>query len=63
MIYRAVDKQYKVPCAIKELKLPEEDLEDDLKNKNSDELVLEFNLLKELDHPNILRLIEIFRDD
>lgn len=61
MIYRAVDKQYKVPCAIKVIPLPIP--EDDLEKKDDDELALEFKLLKELDHPNILRLIEIFKDD
>jgi len=61
IIYRAMDRQYKVLCAIKVIQLPSGVLGDPVRIDN--ELLNEFRVLKELDHPNIVRLIEMFRDE
>ena len=55
-IYNAIDKVYKTPCVIKQIRVPE--LE-----KERLQLISEFELLKKLDHPNIIRLIEAFRSE
>ena len=55
MVYRAIDRQYNTLCAIKHTTLP-------TSNLLAGELIQEFELLKSLDHPNILRLIEGFRN-
>lgn len=43
------------------IQLPEEVLKE--ADSIEAEILMEFKLLRELDHPNILRLIEIFRDE
>lgn len=47
---------------MKVVKLPKE-LQEEYFNKIDDELLLESKMLRELDHPNIVRLIEVFRDN
>jgi len=44
-------------CAIKHIVIPKEEL-----LKSTISVMKEFDLLKKLDHPNIVRLIEAFRD-
>ena len=60
VVYRALDTQYNVPCAIKLIRFPDQAIGD---QTEIDAYLLEFRLLRDLDHPNILRLIEVFKNE
>jgi len=55
-IYNAIDRVYQAPCAIKKIKIPSQ-------NNQQTQFIAEFELLKSLDHPNIVWLIEAFRGE
>ena len=56
-MFKSIDRHSQIAYALKKVNIP--DGSESIRNS----MLQEYKILKKLDHPNIIRLIEIFHDE